>query len=74
MCCTCEAAAIRYAWHAQMEISMPPVHEISVRGAENTFTGNAKGSADLEVTLDMQVWPYVPYWLMSNKSYAKPAL
>ena len=43
-------------WHAQVGIPTPPVHELSVRGAKNMFTGNAAGSADLEVTLDMQVW------------------
>ena len=42
-----------------MKIQVPPVHELSVRGAENTFTGNAEGSADVEVALDMQVWLYV---------------
>ena len=45
--------------YMQMEIPVPPVQELSVRGARNTFSGNAPGSADVEVALDMQVWPYV---------------
>ncbi|CAL5221913.1 g4183 [Coccomyxa viridis] len=39
----------------QLEIPVPPMHELSVRGAKNTFTGNAAGSADVEFALDMQV-------------------
>ena len=57
----CCAALHLFTVDMQMEIPVPPVHELNVRGAENMFTGNAAGSADVEVTLDMQVWPYMQY-------------
>ena len=39
----------------QVGIPKPPIMELSVRGAKNTFTNNSANSGDTEMALDMQV-------------------
>ena len=41
----------------QVGILEPPIMELSVRGATNTYTNNGPNSGDTEMALDMQVRP-----------------
>jgi hypothetical protein len=41
----------------QVGIPEPPIMELSVRGATNTYTNNGPNSGDTEMALDMQARP-----------------
>ena len=63
-CACCARVVSRVPWEsttvilllgAQVGIPEPPIMELSVRGAKNSFSNNSANSGDTEMALDMQV-------------------